>query len=168
MHIVTVGKEKNLDQLIEKRFPNLSPAELTRVRETTLKANVHLTANATLKPGMVIILPDATTSSSNKNNAKQTNAMEDLTDALALYLPQLTNALEAQRTELDQSAKLFKSAAFKKALDSASNETKLLAEQLEAQLKRDTETNNEETKNLPKEIDVVLKELSGLLKKLNF
>lgn len=163
MPIITIGNEKNLDQLLEKRFTGLSAAELKRVREATLKSNPHLSAQAAFKPGTVVVLPDTSTPTRNRSNATH---LDGLTDALKLYVPQLTRALEEQRAELEQSAKLLKSAAFRKALDGASNEAISLAQTLESELKREIETHGEASAIAPQEIEIILKDLSGLAKKL--
>ena len=165
MPIIAIGKEKNLDQLIEKRFTGLSAAELKRVREATLKANPHLSEQAAFKPGTVVVLPDTSTHTRNRSNATH---LEGLTEALTLYVPQLARALEEQRAELEQSAKLLKSAPLRKALDGASNEATSLAQTLESELKRDIETHDEASASLPQEIEVILNDLSGLAKKLEY
>ncbi len=165
MPIIAIGKEKNLDQLIEKRFPDLSPAELTRVREATLKANPHLSEQAAFKPGTVVVLPEAAKSTGNRSSATQ---LEGLMEAVKIFVPQLTRGLEEQRVELDQAAKLLKSAAFRKALDGASNEASNLAQMLEPELKREIATNGEASASLPQDIEVLMKDLSGLAKKLAY
>ena len=92
--------------------------------------------------------------------------MEGLAEALKAYGPQLTSALEEARADLDQSAKLLKSATFKKSLDGAAKEAASLAKDLDSALKREIESNGEARASLPGEIDVLLKDLGGLVKKL--
>ena len=169
MPIITIGNEKNIDQLIDKRFIGLSVAETKIVREATLKANPHLRQAVDFKPGTVVVLPDTkkpTVKPAASRDATQSDAVEGLAEALKTYTPQLTGALEQARADLDQSAKLLKSAAFKKALDGVSKEAASLANVLENALKREIESNGEARASLPGEIDVLLKDLGGLVKKL--
>ena len=169
MSITTIGNEKNIDQLIAKRFPGLSATEMKRLRAATLKANPHLREGDELKPGTVVVLPQATKPAvkpAASRDVTQSDAVEGLAEALKTYAPQLTDALEKAREELEQSAKLLKSAAFKKAPGGESKETASLAKALEGALKREIEANDDARASLPKGIDVLLKDLSYLTKKL--
>lgn len=169
MSIIIIGNEKNIDQLIAKRFAGLSATEVKHVRAATLKTNPHLREGGELKPGTVVVLPQATKSPvkpTASRDVTQSDAAEGLAEALKTYAPQLKGALEKAREELDQSAKLLKSAAFKKAPGAESKETASLAKVLEGALKREIEANGDARESLSKEIDVLLKDLSDLTKKL--
>ena len=168
MPIITIGNEKNIDQLIDKRFTGLSVAETKIVRDATLKANPHLREGVDLKPGTVVVLPETkkpAVKPAASRDATQSDAVEDLAEALKTYASQLTGALEQARADLDQSAKLLNSAAFKKALDGVSKEAANLAKELDGALKREIASNGEARASLPKEINVLLKDLGGLVKK---
>lgn len=169
MSIITIRNEKNIDQLIAKRFTGLSATEVMRMRAATLKANPHLREGGELKPGTVVVLPQAMkppVKPAASRDVTQSDAAEGLAEALKTYAPQLTGALEKAREELDQSAKLLKSAAFKKAPGAESKEAASLAKALEGALKREIEANGDARASLSKEIDVLLKDLSELTKKL--
>ena len=169
MSIITIGNEKNIDQLIAKRFTGLSATEMKRVRAATLKANPHLREGGELKPGTVVVLPQATKPAvkpAASRDMTQSDAVEGLAEALKTYAPQLTGALEKAREELDQSVRTLKSAAFKKASGGESEETVGLAKILEGSLKREIEANDDAKASLSKGIDVLLKDLSDLTKKL--
>lgn len=169
MSIITIGNEKNLDQLIEKRFAGLSAAETKRVREATLRANPHLREAVDLKPGMVVVLPETRKPAAKlaaSHDTAPSDTVDHLTEELKRYTPQLMSALEEARSDLDQSAKLVKSAAFKRALDGASKEIASQAKELEGVLKSEIEANSKTRESLLGEVDTLLKGLSGLIKKL--
>ena len=169
MFIITIGNEKNLDQLIEKRFTGLSAAETKRVREATLKANPHLREAVDLKSGMVVVLPETRKPAAKlaaSHNTAPSETVDHLVEALKRYTPQLMSALEEAQSDLDQSAKLMKSAAFKKALDGASKEIASQAKELDVALKSEIEANSKTRESLPGEVETLRKGLSGLIKKL--
>ena len=170
MPIITIGNETTLDQLIGKRFTGLSAVETKRVREATLKANPHLCEAVDLKPGMVVVLPETRKPAAKlaaSRDVASSDMIEHLVEALKRHTPQLMSALEEARPDLDQSAKLFKSAAFKKALDGAPKEIASQAKELDGALKSEIEANSKTRESLPGEVDALLKGLSGLIKKLD-
>ena len=169
MPIITIGNETNLDQLIEKRFTGLSAAETKRVRKDTLKANPHLREEGDLKPGAIIVLPETKKPPAKLAASREAGAPDmvaGLAEALKTYAQQLTKALEEARSDLDQSAKLLKSTAFKKALDGTPKEIASQAKELDGALKSEIETNSKTRESLPGEVGTLLKGLSGLIKKL--
>ena len=169
MPIITIDNEKNIDQLIEKRFIGLSATEVKRLRAAMLKANPHLREGDELKPGTVVAFPQATqppVKLTASGELAQSDAVEMLSEALRTYAPQLTGALEKARDELDQSVRTLKSTAFKKASGGESEETVGLAKALEGSLKREIKANGDVKASLSNEIDVLLKDLSYLAKKL--
>ncbi|MGK2914183.1 MAG: hypothetical protein ACSLE5_06975 [Porticoccaceae bacterium] len=169
MAITTVRNEKNLGELLGKRYPRLTPAELTRVLEATLKANPHLDGAGRLKPGAVVVLPeldDATPTTPRSNDGGAADGVAALLAEIATQVPMFLDNLERSRGDLDLSAKLLKSASFKRTLEGAPEAAVELAKGLEASLKTEREAVDEAVDLFRKDIDTIKVDLKSLLDKL--
>lgn len=170
MPITIVRAETNLDQLLGKVYAELKPAELKRVRDATLRTNPHLRIEGNFRPGTVIVLPEleqAVRKIPVSNDANVTDSIELILAEIKTYVPLLMRELELAREELDQSAKLLKSAAFKKAIAGAQSEEAVALEKgLESALKAEREANADTLRTFPKEADALQENLSALLTKL--
>lgn len=168
MAIITVRTEKNLDQLLEKVYVGLKPAEKKRVQEAVLKENPHLLDAANFKPGAVIVLPERKDGVKipDTRDVKAAEGVEYLAAEIKEYAPVLKRELEAVKDDLDQTAKTFKSAAFKKVLEGLGAEDAALVKSFEGALKEDMATNKEDLGRLAKELDELQADLVQLLKRV--
>ena len=169
MPVITVRTEKNLGQLLGKLYVGLEPAELKRVQEATLKANPHLRVEGNFKPGTLVVLPEVGTTVPTvpgSNDASAAQGVEQMLADINTHVPQLMRDLEQTRAELDLSAKLLKSAPFKRAMEGAQAETETLVKGFESSLKAEREASDEAMGFFSKDVDVLKDDLQALLKKL--
>ncbi len=166
MAIITVRTEKNLDQLLDKVYVGLNATEKKRVQAAVLKENPHLLETANFKPGAVIVLPDRgeAVKLPDTRDVKAADGVEYLAAEIKEYAPVLKRELETAREELEQSAKLFKSAAFKKLLDGLDATDAALVKSFESALKEDLTNNKEDLGSLAKGVEELQADLSQLLK----
>lgn len=169
MAITTVRNEKNLGELLGKLYPGVATAELKRIQVATLKANPHLRETGRLKPGAVVVLPelgDTTPTLPRSNDGRAADGVAALLAEIATQVPVFLDNLERSRGDLDLSAKLLKSAPFKRALEGAPDAAVELAKSLEASLKTERETVDEAVDLFRKDIDTMKVDLKSLLDKL--
>jgi phage tail protein X len=165
MPILTVRKEKELDQLIAGAYGKLSAAQLKAVRAATLAANPQLGEDGVLKPGMVIVVPPPKASARARANAvAAVGVVKSVRAALTGYQVQLAQAIDADMADLDQTAKTLKSAAFRKASETVPPATEW-AKEVEAAVKAD-QAEAVDRRTLLKQIDALVSRLDVLAEKL--
>lgn len=170
MPFVVVRNEKNLDQLLGKAYAGLKPAELKQVQQRVLSQNAHLMAGGALTPGTMVLLPEVagnSPSAAASNDAAPAQSVEQLRVALEAFTPSLLEKLKSRRDEITESAKTFKSAAFRKAVDGVKGEeAAAILKDFEASLDADRKAAEESMKTFPSDIEAVQKDLAVLLRTL--
>lgn len=170
MPVIMTRTEESLDQLLRKLYGEIRPAELKRVRDAMLKANPHLPIEGNLELGTLVVLPDVrrrVREIPRSNNTVATDGIELIIAGIKAHVPLLTRQLEQAGQEIDQSAKLLKSTAFKKAIAGAQSEqAETLVKRVESALKVERETNKKTLSRFPEEVDALQENLSKLLKSL--
>lgn len=170
MPVIIARTEESLDQFLRKLYGEIKPVELKRVRDATLKANPHLPVEGNLEIGTVIVLPNVgrtVREIPRSNDTAATDGIELIIAGIKAHVPLLTRQLEQAGQEIDQSAKLLKSAAFKKAIaDAQSEQAETLIKSVESALKAERDVNKETLRSFPKQVDALQENLAALLKRL--
>lgn len=129
MAVTVVRRAETLDQIITRTQGKLTAAQLKDVRAATLAANPHLTADATLPPGSIVVVPPRRdTPAEPPPSAAVSNDVAKILDAaVSEYRADLSKRVETARSELAEMAKLAKSAAVKRAVTQVPDGEQLLS-----------------------------------------
>jgi hypothetical protein len=108
----TLKTEKNLLEVVERIYGTLDAANQARAQTALLRANPHLEAEAALRPGAVVHVPDVSGLRPRPAAGRDDPALslhKELETAVAGLREQLSARLEHRAQELTQQAELLKS-----------------------------------------------------------
>lgn len=174
MPMTTVAIEENLDELLGRLNPDLSPPEFKRIRDVTLELNPHLRLQENFQPGTTIVLPDLNQSDvvalAPQRDVGPTGGIDLLMIQIKDYLPVLKKELESKGkklAELSDSIPLVLEVVAEAMESPLAEKAKSFAEKTQNSLKVEREENQKALGNLDRGAERVLADLSVLLKSLS-